>query len=87
MKLAATSEGLVAISYLGCTIVVLCVYAFLWQKILKFVPLTTAFMYKSVTVIYGMLFAHFLFKEEITSNNIWGASLIVFGIIILGWKT
>ncbi len=34
-----------------------------------------------------MFFASFLFKEHITLNNMVGASLIVIGIIILGWES
>lgn len=87
MKLSASEEGLVAILYLACAFGVLGIYACLWQQILKAVPLTTAFMFKSVTVLYGMLFASFLFKESITPKNMVGASLIIGGIIVLGWKS
>lgn len=73
--------------YLGCALGILGIYAGLWQQALKYIPLTTAFMFKSVTVIYGMIFAHILFKEEITVNNVAGVALIVAGIIVLGWKT
>ena len=87
MKLSSAGEGLSAIFYLVYTFSVLGIYAFLWQHILKTISLTTAFMFKSVTVIYGMIFASFLFNEDITLNNMLGASLIIAGIIVLGWKS
>lgn len=87
MKLSSVEDGIAMLVYLGCAIGILGIYACLWQQVLKHIPLTTAFMFKSVTVIYGMLFAHVLFKEEITVNNLVGASLIVTGIIVLGWKS
>lgn len=87
MKLSSSGEGLSSLFYLGCAFGVLGVYACLWQQILKFIPLTTAFMFKSITVLYGMFFAWFLFKEDITLNNMLGAILIVTGIIVLGWRS
>lgn len=88
MKLAASSGGdILSIGfYFSCAIGVLGTYACLWQQVLKHVPLATAFMFKSITVLYGMMFANLLFKEVITTNNIIGASFIITGILILGWK-
>lgn len=87
MKLSSSEDGMLMLVYLACAIVILGVYACLWQQVLKHIPLTTAFMFKSVTVIYGVLFAHILFMEEITNNNIVGAAMIVAGIVVLGWKS
>ena len=87
MKLSSSEDGMGMLFYLVCAIGILGIYACLWQQTLKYIPLTTAFTFKSVTVIYGILFAHILFKEEITVNNVAGAALIVAGIIVLGWKT
>lgn len=87
MKFSSAANGMAMLAYLGCAIGILGIYACLWQQVLKHIPLTTAFMFKSVTVIYGMLFAHVLFKEDLTINNMAGASLIVTGIIFLGWKS
>ena len=87
MKLSSSREGLPALFYFSCAFVVLGIYACLWQQILKHIPLTTAFMFKSITVLYGIFFAWFLFKEDITLNNMLGALLIVTGIIVLVWKS
>lgn len=87
MKLSSEGEGVDIFLYLACAIFVLSLFAYLWQQILKLIPLTKAFMFKSITVLYGMLFASFLFEEHITFNNMVGASLIIIGIIILGWKS
>lgn len=88
MKLAASSgRDILSIAlYFSCAIGVLGIYACLWQKVLKHIPLATAFMFKSITVLYGMMFAFLFFGEVITINNIIGASLIIAGIIVLGWK-
>ena len=88
MKLSSSGDNLIAtLFFLICAFGVLGIYAILWQQILKHISLTTAFMFKSVTVIYGMAFAFFLFKEQISANNIAGACMIIVGIIILGWKS
>ena len=88
MKLSSSGDNLIAtLFFLVCAFGVLGIYAILWQQILKHVSLTTAFMFKSITVIYGMLFAAMLFKEHITMNNMIGAVLIITGIIILGWRS
>lgn len=87
MKLSSEGEGVDVFLYLACAFFVLALFAYLWQQTLKLIPLTRAFMFKSITVLYGMFFASFLFKEHITLNNMVGASLIVIGIIILGWES
>ncbi len=87
MKLSSSEDGMLMLIYLSCAIGILGIYACLWQQVLKHISLTTAFMFKSVTVIYGILFAHVLFLEEITVNNIIGAAMIVAGIVVLGWRS
>lgn len=68
---------------LGCTITVLGVYAIMWQIILKHLPLTTAFLWKNVCIIFGLLYSYFLFHEPISANNLIGISIILIGLIIL----
>lgn len=55
----------------------------LWQLVLKHVALSTAYMMKSVTVIYGMLIASLVFGEHISVHNIIGCALIILGIVLL----
>lgn len=87
IKFASATGGMIMLLHLGCAFGILGIYAYLWQQVLKRIPLTTAFMFKSSTVIYGMFLANILFMEEITTNNMIGASLIITGIIVLGWKS
>lgn len=58
------------------------IYAVLWQMILKRFQLTQAFLCKSISVVFSLMFAHVIFDESISSNNMIGAALIVTGIII-----
>jgi drug/metabolite transporter (DMT)-like permease len=67
----------------GMVLGILAVYALLWQKILKKLPLTVAMANKSVTVIWGLIFGRLIFHESITIWSIIGAVVIVVGILIV----
>lgn len=67
----------------GALILVLGVYALLWQQILKQIPLTVAFANKAVTIIWGMLWGVILFNENISVQNIIGAVIVLAGIILM----
>lgn len=73
--------------YFSAVIVLLGIYAILWQIVLKNVPLTKAFLFKSMTVMFALLFAHFIFEEVITWQNLFGASFIISGIILNALNT
>lgn len=60
-----------------------CYYAhmhFFWQQILKRVTLTAAFLNKSVTIIWGMLFGVIVFDENVNANMILGAAIVLLGV-------
>ena len=62
------------------------VYAVLWQQILKRIELSVAYMFKGTTIIFTMLFAYWLFGEQITWNNILGAVIIIIGIVLFAYN-
>lgn len=75
-----------SLSFLGnymAVLMILAVYAFFWQKILKRLPLTVAMANKSVTVIWGMIFGYLFFHEKITICNVIGAAIIILGICLV----
>lgn len=61
-------------------------YAILWQRILSFMSLHKAFLCKSVTIIMILLSSVLFFEENITTNNIIGAGLIMSGLGVLAWR-
>lgn len=65
-------------------VMVLGVYAILWQKILKMFPLTVAFSNKAIVVPLGMLWGYLFFQETITLKMIVGALIIFVGIVVIG---
>ena len=72
--------------YYAIALGVIAVYAILWQIILKKVPLAIAFMSKSITIVFALLIAHFIFAETITTNNVIGSLIIISGIVYLNWN-
>lgn len=69
-------------NYVGL-LVILVVYAFFWQKILKVIPLTVAMANKSVTVIWGIVYGCLIFQEKVTIFNIVGAVVMMAGICLV----
>ena len=84
-KIAGQAEFLSIkfIVFYGLVLVILFVYALVWQQLLKKLPLVTAYANKAVTVIWGLLWGTIIFKEQITIWNILGAALIIFGIYVV----
>ena len=68
------------IIFYGISILILGIYAILWQQILKKFSLTTAFFNKAITIIWGMLWGIIFFKEAITINMIIGAIIVLIGV-------
>lgn len=59
------------------------IYAILWQQILKKVELITAYVHKSTTLIWSMLWSVTLFQETIAWNNFVGVLIVVAGIMLV----
>ncbi len=57
-------------------------YALLWQQVIARMPLSTAYMFKGISLIFVLLFSALLFGEVITLNNVIGAVIIIIGIIL-----
>ena len=83
-KLASQREFLSPgyIVFLGCTVGVLGIYAVLWQQIIKRMHISKAYMFKGLTVIFGLLFANLIFGEIITLKNAIGTVFIISGITL-----
>ena len=83
-KLASQQEFMsweYVLAFFGA-VMVMGVYAVLWQQILKRIELSVAYMFKGTSIVFVMLLASLLFGEQITWNNIIGAIIIVIGIVL-----
>lgn len=68
--------------YYGIVLLILGIYAILWQQVIKRIPLTTAYANKAVTVVWGMLWGILIFKEHIGLQKCIGAVIIIAGVIL-----
>lgn len=84
-KLAAGEErfSIMFFVFYGLELVILFVYALLWQQIIKKIELSVAYANKAVTLIWAMIWGSLLFKEQITLPKISGILLVIAGIVIL----
>lgn len=88
LKLASLYEFLSFhyVLFFGITVLVMGVYAVLWQEVLKLIPLNKAYLYKSSGIGISLMYAYIIFNERITIYNIIGCAMIIAGIIILSYK-
>ena len=72
-----------AILFYGIAFLILGIYALLYQKILKDIPLITAYSSRAVVIPLGMVWGYFIFEELITLNMIAGAIIVILGVLIM----
>lgn len=66
--------------FYGLGLLSLFIYALLWQQVLKYIPLTTAYANRSLVMLLTMLWGLLLFNEKITLNMLIGAVIILLGV-------
>jgi len=80
---AANEQGLFSWAVAGYTavmLVVLAVYAFFYQKLIKVMDLTVAYANRSILTMWTLVWAALFFHEPITAGNLAGSALIAGGI-------
>ena len=71
------------IFFYGLVLLILGIYAILWQQILKKLPLNVSYANKSVTIIWAIIWGVIFFKETVTLNMIIGAAVVFIGILLM----
>ena len=66
--------------YGGC-LVVMVVYALLWQQIIKKLPLMVAYANKAVVIIWGLIWGYLFFGETVTLGKLAGIVMVIMGVI------
>ena len=82
----SSSYDFLSTSYFYClfgVVLVLALYAVLWQIALKRVPLNRAYLFRSLGLPYGMAIASLAFHEEISWQNLVGCAVVFCGLITL----
>ena len=67
----------------GTALLLLAVYAYFWQKVLKKTDLSVAYLSKGVTLLWTLLWSVCLFGESITLWNVLGLALVMVGMLII----
>ncbi|MBR3464681.1 MAG: EamA family transporter [Clostridiales bacterium] len=70
----------------GTLILILGIYAVVWQQIIKRIPLSLAYANKAVTVVWGMIWGIIFFGETITIQKMIGAAVIIAGVIMYSFS-
>ena len=58
-------------------------YALFWQQNLKYFEVNVAYAHRAVYNIWSLLWAIFIFSEQLTLGNIIGTMLIICGILVM----
>lgn len=84
-KFASQQEsfGIAFICLYGLEVLILGIYALLWQQVIKKFELSVAYANKAVTLIWAMIWGTLIFREQITPPKVFGILLVIVGIVIL----
>ena len=63
-------------------IIIMGIYAIMWQLILEHLPLTTAYLRKGITYIVAYLWAYLFFNEKISVMQWIGTAIILAGMFV-----
>ena len=66
-----------------CFCVLMMIYAFFWQKVIAHLPLSTAYLGKSLAIFWSLVWSHFFFGEYIGIQNILGALVVFAGTVLV----
>lgn len=84
-KLAA-SVSLFSVKFIllyGVEILILGIYAVLWQQIIKKTDIFVAYANKGTSLLWSLLWAIILFSEKITLFNVIGIIIVMTGVILI----
>ncbi len=70
--------------FYGISVLIMVLYAILWQMVLKNMSLSVAFPFKAITLIFSLMFGYLIFNEVITIKKIIAIIIIIIGIILVG---
>ncbi|MGI5920004.1 MAG: EamA family transporter [Christensenellales bacterium] len=67
----------------GLELLILFIYAILWQQLIKRVDLSIAYANRAVALMWSMLWAWWLFGETVTLKHIIGVVIVIIGIMVV----
>ena len=69
--------------FYGVESVILGVYAILWQQMIKRFELSVAYANRAMVLVWSLLWAVFLFHDQITVQNVTGILLVLTGTLMI----
>ncbi len=67
----------------GLEIIILGVYAIIWQQLIKKLELSIAYTNKATAIFWSMILSFLIFKENITIKNLIGVCIIFWGTLLV----
>ena len=71
------------IFWFGLEFVFLVIYALAWQQIIKKIDISIAYSNRALAIFWSMLWAAFIFREQITLQNVCGVLIIAIGVWVV----
>lgn len=69
--------------FYGLEVMILAVYALLWQQVIKKFDISIAYANKAMVLLWGLLWSVLIFHNGITLKEVAGVVLVIAGVIIL----
>lgn len=86
----AAGYGFLSLGFIlcyGAEILILGIYAVLWQQIIKKFDLSIAYANRAIALLWSMLWAVILFKEKVTVQNLIGVAIVIAGTMIVNGES
>ena len=83
----ASKEAFLSLNYIifySIIILILAIYAIVYQQLLKRMDLSVAISLKPMVIVFGALWGILLFGEKLSVANIFGILLILIGVLFVG---
>ncbi len=71
------------ILFYGLEILVLGIYAILWQQVIKRFDISIAYANKAMVLLWGLLWSVLIFSEKVTAKKLLGVLIVIAGVVIL----
>ena len=68
---------------LSLLLIILIIYSFIWQYVLKQLPLSLAYACRSTCIVWSLFWSALIFGQSISTNNLIATILIVTGIFVI----
>ena len=69
--------------FYGIEMLILAVYALIWQQVIKRFDLSVAYANRAMGILWSMLWAFLIFAEPFSIQNVIGIILVTAGIIVV----